>query len=402
MGRKAYRTRCGNGRGSVRKKTITRKSGAKYEIWEARYTIGYDADGKQVQKTATAKTEADCVTKLNELIAEYGRIQKKPVSAGKMLVKDWLETWQKEYLNHVTERTAFEYDRKIALYIIPAIGERPLNKLDNQDVQGMINQLIASKNRRGKPLSAKTIKDVYGVLHKSLAQAVALGMIRRNPAENCSLPKLKAPKLTHYETEDMRNFLTAIQGHRHENYYITLLFTGMREAEGLGLTWDCINFEKCTIEINQQLQRNRSTGEYALVPPKDDEYRVVVAPASLMEVLKRQLEAEKAKAHDCGEVWEGKNLVFSNPTGGYLSYRTVYDCYKRIVKSIGIPNVRLHELRHAYCALALANGDDVKTVQRNLGHATPDFTLKVYAYSLAEMQQNSADRMNERMCALLK
>lgn len=49
MSRKAYRTRIANGQGSVRKKIITRKGGKKYEFWEARHTIGYDTDGKQIQ-----------------------------------------------------------------------------------------------------------------------------------------------------------------------------------------------------------------------------------------------------------------------------------------------------------------------------------------------------------------
>ena len=400
MGRKAYRTRIANGQGSVRRKITTRKGGKKYEFWEARYTIGYDADGKQVQKTVTAKTQAECVQKLNDLISEYGTIQQKPVISGTVLVKDWLNTWKTDYLNHVTSGTAFEYGRKIELYIVPAIGDIPLNKLKNHDIQGMINRMIESRNRRGEPLSPKTVKDTYGVLHKALAQAVAIGLIRRNPAENCSLPKQKKPTLAHFETEHLAAFLAAIHGHCHENYYKTLLFTGMREAEGLGLTWDCVNFERGTIEINKQLQRNRKTGEYELVPPKDDEYRVIVAPGALMEVLKQQKASEDEKRRRCRDLWSERNLVFSNPVGDFLSYRTVYDCYKRIVKSIGIPAVRLHELRHAYTALALGNGDDIKTVQRNLGHATPDFTLKVYAYSSMDMQRSSADKMSRRMDAL--
>ena len=402
MGRKAYRSRVANGQGSIRKKTTTRKGGKKYEIWEGRYTIGYNSEGKQIQKTVTAKTQAECVQKLNDLIAEYGAIQSKPVIGSDVLLQDWMHIWHKDYLNHVAASTAFEYGRKIELYIIPSIGAKPLNKLNNHDIQGMINTLMASKKRKGKPLSPKTIKDTYGVLHKSLAQAVATGMIRRNPAENCSLPKQKAPSLVHYETEDIQRFLDAIRGHCHENYYKVLLFTGMREAEGLGLTWDCINFAKGTIEINKQLQRNRKTGEYSFVPPKDDEYRTLVVPDALLDVLRKQQQIERAKAKDCGELWENKNLVFSNPVGSYLSYRTVYDCYKRVVKDIGIPNVRVHELRHAYCALALENGDDIKTVQRNLGHATADFTLKVYAYSSDEMQRGSAARMNQRMNSLIK
>ena len=93
-------------------------------------------------------------------------------------------------------------------------------------------------------------------------------------------------------------------------------------------------------------------------------------------------------------------MVFSNPTGGYLSYRTVYDCFKRITRSLGL-EVRFHELRHAYAALALQGGDDIKTVQENLGHATPEFTMKVYAHANETMKINAAARMENTIKTLV-
>lgn len=92
-------------------------------------------------------------------------------------------------------------------------------------------------------------------------------------------------------------------------------------------------------------------------------------------------------------------MVFSNPTGGYLSYRTVYDCFKRITRQLGL-EVRFHELRHAYASLALQGGDDIRTVQENLGHATPEFTMKVYAHANQTMKKNSAARMENTIKTL--
>ncbi len=64
------------------------------------------------------------------------------------------------------------------------------------------------------------------------------------------------------------------------------------------------------------------------------------------------------------------DLVFRNEVGDRLSYRTVYDCFKRVVKALGMPNVRFHDLRHTYAVASIKSGDDIKTVQGNLGHAT--------------------------------
>ena len=50
-----------------------------------------------------------------------------------------------------------------------------------------------------------------------------------------------------------------------------------------------------------------------------------------------------------------------------------------------------------YAVLCLQNGDDMKTVQSNLGHATAAFTLDVYGHVSEKMKQDSANRMEAYM-----
>lgn len=61
--------------------------------------------------------------------------------------------------------------------------------------------------------------------------------------------------------------------------------------------------------------------------------------------------------------------------------------------SIGLSEERFHDLRHSYAVAAIESGDDIKTVQTNLGHATASFTLDVYGHVSQRMRQQSADRM---------
>ena len=67
--------------------------------------------------------------------------------------------------------------------------------------------------------------------------------------------------------------------------------------------------------------------------------------------------------------------MFTNEFGRYVSYRAIFDSFKRIVKRIGLPDARIHDLRHTYAVNCIRAGDDIKTVQSNLGHATAAFTL---------------------------
>ena len=64
-----------------------------------------------------------------------------------------------------------------------------------------------------------------------------------------------------------------------------------------------------------------------------------------------------------------------------------------IVRTIGTPATRFHDLRHTFAVASIKSGDDIKTVQSNLGHATAAFTLDVYGHFTDDMRSVSAQRM---------
>ena len=68
----------------------------------------------------------------------------------------------------------------------PALGAARLETLDTHTIQRFYNSLIASG------LSPKTVKNVHGILHCALQQAIACDYIYRNPADACKLPKVTA------------------------------------------------------------------------------------------------------------------------------------------------------------------------------------------------------------------
>jgi integrase len=99
-----------------------------------------------------------------------------------------------------------------------------------------------------------------------------------------------------------------------------------------------------------------------------------------------------------GELWNTdgfSGLVYINDLGGHLSHKTVYKRFKVAVALSGIPDVRFHDMRHSYAVASLRSGDDVKTVQEYLGHATAAFTLDQYAFSIENMKRESAQRMEK-------
>ena len=102
-----------------------------------------------------------------------------------------------------------------------------------------------------------------------------------------------------------------------------------------------------------------------------------------------------------GDMWQGWQtaeerktaLVFTTPDGKSISQTSLRYHFKKVVEVIGIPSCRVHDLRHTFAVLSLQNGDDIKTVQGNLGHASAGFTLDRYGHFTERMKQDSAARM---------
>ena len=136
-------------------------------------------------------------------------------------------------------------------------------------------------------------------------------------------------------------------------------------------------------------------GEYRLLPTKNSKGRsITLAPfvVSILRLVKKQQLENKLRY---GESYSDSDFVFTDELGRHLDPKVVYMEFKKIATEIGRPDARFHDLRHTYAVAAIKSGDDIKTVQENLGHATAAFTLDVYGHVTEKMKQESANRMEQ-------
>ena len=387
MPRTKAMSRNANGSGSIRKITTTR-NGKQYTYWQARYTEGYDpGTGRQIQRSISGKTQKEVAQKLKQATHEIDMgIYHAPF---KQTLGEWLDTWTSTYLGNLKPRTVEIYDTAIRIHIKPALGAIRLDALDAQAIQTFYNMLTESKH-----LAPKYVKNIHGILHKALQQAVLVGHLRFNPADACVIPRIEKKELLPLDDNDIAAFLRHIKGDPFEILLTVTLFTGMREGEVMALTWDCVDFDRGTITINKQIQRYREgKGVYRIVPTKNGKVRVLAPADSVMALLKRQQEQQEQQRKAAGSAWENSNLVFADALGHHLTNSIVYRHFKRAAIAIGRPDARFHDLRHSYAVAAIKSGDDIKTVQGNLGHATASFTLDVYGHVTEQMKRSSATRM---------
>lgn len=373
--------RSASGSGTIRQR--------KDKTWEGRYTIGRDpGTGKQIQKSVYGKSEKEVATKLRAIVASID--SQTYLEPSRLTMSAWVDIWLKDYNRGVKPRTLALYIGQCNHRIKPALGAVKLSSIKPHDIQRFINQQEESTEGRAA-LSPKSIKNLHGILHKLFQQAVVLGYIRVNPATSTELPHIDDPNIKPFDSKQTRVFIEAIKGHPFETLFLVGLFTGLRQSEIIGLTWDCIQGN--TLYVYRQLQL--VNGEYRFTSLKNDKARRITPAAFIMRQLQEHKHKQLEQRFKAGPAWENeRNLIFTNEIGQHLVTVTVYKHFKRIAAAMGIPSARFHDLRHSYAVAALRAGDDVKTVQENLGHHSAAFTLDIYGAVTGEMREESAARMD--------
>ena len=375
--------------------------------------VGFNVSYSVPYQTGVITTEVANYTQMAEeiikLLKDYNYRKKKGLEAKEsmklMSTNDTIYKWTKLFevlINNDTEgykrlqeytfdkkySTLKGYKAQINKHIRPGIGKYNLSQINPMILQRFFNHL-SEPNEKGKVLSPKSIKNVYIILSGILEQAVENEMISKNPCKKVKLPKVYNKQITPLTDKQVKDFLEIIST---DEIYGTILrvivFTGLRLGEAMGLTWDCVDFEKGALNINKQLQRRpQKDGGSTLTSVKSGKPRILKPAPFVMQLLKiRYTEQimQKQRSEDLWLAWSNeeehkKALVFTNLQGGYLIPKRVYLHFKSAAVAIGAPDARVHDLRHTYAVLSLQNGDDIKTVQENLGHASAAFTLDVTA-----------------------
>lgn len=385
--------RAAQGAGTIRKKTVTR-NGKQYTYWEARITIGRDpGTGKQIQQSFSGKTQKEVREKMQAAAVAVN--DGTYIPPAKMTVGQWFDVWTTEYLGNIKPRTAVAYKNIVKNHIKPALGSVNLSSLRPHMVQTFINGLTET-------LSPGTIRFAYRVLHVALEKAVKLEYIPKNPADYCALPKENKKEIEPLDDEQLAALIAAAEGSDIEYMIIVSLFAGLRISEALGLTWDCVDFQNSNIIVSKQLSDVKHRNESLFGTPKNGMSRTIKSAAIVMEALKNQRKKQNKQRLASGAWWQNENdFVFTLKDGRYINQTTATNKFKSILKKAGLSGVRYHDLRHTYAVNSIRAGDDIKTLQGNLGHSSSAFTLDKYAHYTERMKKDSASRMDNFINSVL-
>lgn len=339
------------------------------------------------------------------LMAELEDEESNPYSAEP--VSEWLDYWIENYGKAILnweQNTLERAQRIINKNIKPYIGHIPLRELQAQHIVDFYaclsksGKTITVKTPEGSVkeqtgLSPRTIQYVHTVLNQSLNQAADLGKIEISPTKSVKPAKDKRKareKWIVLDEKQLAKFLQNCKHHRDYSLIYIAAFTGARQSELLGLTWDSVLWDKKSIQIEQALHLDKDNPEGFEHRPRtknDTSTRIITVTDRVLEVLNecKKMQIEKGL---------NTNMVFTEPDGSLISRDNLGHRFSDLATKYGHLGMTFHHLRHTHATILLSNGANVNEVAERLGHADPKITLGIYGHVLPGRHQTLADRFD--------
>ncbi|NLG85337.1 MAG: site-specific integrase [Firmicutes bacterium] len=398
-----------------------RSEGAVYQrsedgLWVGSVSLGYGPDGKRKRVVVYGRSKKEVQEKILKL--QQDALQGLPVKPEKITVQQHVEDWLRAIQGQVRVSTLARYKYNLHTYVIPFLGHVKLQDLNYRK----INALYAKLDDQG--LSPRTIFDVASVLRSALEDAVVKGLIPKNPAKLAAKRSPGHQEARFMTPEEIRWFLEGVKGERLENAFVLALHTGCRPGEWLGLSWDAVDLARGTITIRQAL--HEVEGQVFLGPVKTKAgQRTISLPPAAIEALQRQRRQQAEERLRAGAAWKDTGLVFTDQTGGMLRRTNVDNRdFARVIKKARalaaeeyekqgmsrteaqaaakklFVGVRLHSFRHTHAAMLIAQGIDIMTISRRLGHANVRITLDLYGHLMPGQDEKAAAAVERFITAL--
>ena len=372
--------RRGNGEGTISR----RKDGR----WEGRYYVPTE-DGPK-RKVIYGKTRAEVSEKLTKALSD--RANGIVYDNENITIGEYLDVWLKRSVYGSVRQSTYDRDTNLVNnHIKPVLGSLKLKKLNSAHVQNFY------RNRLDTGLSASTVRKIHDILRRGLAQAVDWHLTQRNVADVVKPPRPVPKEIVALSTDETRRLLDAAAEDRLEALYVLAVHTGMRQGEMLALRWQDVDIENAVLSVRRTLTRRG--GKIAFGEPKTKKSRrsIRLTPQAV-DALRAHLERQLRDMEILGDHYQDQGLIFTTDTGAPINPSNLRQrSFTPLLKRVGLPHMRFHDLRHTCATLLLSRGVHPKFVQELLGHATIAITLDTYSHVMPSMGDATAKAMEDAL-----
>lgn len=277
---------------------------------------------------------------------------------------EWLEGYRTGRM-----ATYVNYEGTVRRYLIPLLGSKNISELTPMDIQAALSTI-------SKP---RTRQLALSVLSSALSVLVEFGQLQKNPA---AMKRLKV-RVTKKPVDPLsptqtRQLLTCARTDPLAGIWTVLVHTGLRLGEVLALHWDDVDLDNGMLTVRAKLQEIKGKILGRAEPKSRAGYRTIPLTQVCIDLLR--------------SIPKDSHIVF-HKDGGYLHQRFVERRYKALLQKAGLPDKRVHDLRHGTASAFISTGADIKTVQTILGHSRASVTLDTYGHLFPGQTHEAVKRM---------
>ena len=285
------------------------------------------------------------------------------------LLSDYLTTW----LNHGIEtnrwsrNTAVGYKNNIHRHIIPVIGHHRLRDITPEHCDNVMRRM------KFNCYTDSAIHYVRQTFSVAFNDACSYSLIDRNPVMY-TITKFKAsdfkPQL--YDINIIARLMNDLFGTDWECFILLTGLYGLRRSEALGLKWGCIDFNRRSIVIREQLSPRelRRKGQMACQLKTVNSLRTLYLTDLALEIFLRQL----ARLHQLKSLTNNttpfvdQDYVICQINGRPCEETHMAKKFHILTDRLGYPRCRIHDLRHSTASNIYDLTGDYLAVSRILGH----------------------------------
>lgn len=312
------------------------------------------------------------------------------INKNKITLEQLLNEWL-EYSKTVWSPKTYVSNKHWVENINKRIGHILLKNLNVKLLEDFYIELRTTTN-----YSDKTIQHHYTIISTALNKAVVWGYILNNPNIRIEKPKIKKKEIECYSPEEVEKLVTALQNEciKYQALIMLALDSGARRGEITGLTWEDIDFNKSTININKTTQYLKEYGIFEKDTKTATSNRTIYISKTTLDLLKRYQTQQLERKMHLGNKWQNSNRVFTTEYGADMHPDTPSQILERIIKKHNLKRITFHGLRHTSISLQISSGIQAQIISRRAGHSNVTVTHNTYSHFFENEFQEVANKMD--------
>lgn len=315
------------------------------------------------------KTRAEAKRAETEFLYNYDEVDEENITFGQ-LSKMYLDWYKRRRKNS----SYVKIESVVRIHLNPRFERKKIKNINKRDITKMHDELLDE-------LSVTSAKKIHTVISAILNYAIEHDYLNINVAREIGNINIKSNKIMNFWTVDeFRKFISVVDDLLYKTFFMVLFYGGLRKGEALALTWNDINFENNTINIDKTVYLRKVTS-----PKNESSIRKIKMPQHTINLL------GELKLQNKVEI----DYAVFGVAYDHIPETTIDRHYNNYIKKASVKRIRIHDFRHSHASYLINQGNDIQIVSKRLGHSNTSTTYDIYSHLYPNVEDEAIKRMED-------